>query len=166
MPIDKQQLAEDCFTLAKEIHSIGYDHLIDQEIEEERKANLRLCKELNAKSLDSFSVYARYQEMDYEYLVRTLWDYSAQMKDHMFKLEREWSAEEIALMHEEYNKQLLTRKSRRGKIGDKKLMKKAQDKMITNLNDSTDWNTEVTLAFLMTKQQKRIKDELAKKNKK
>ena len=104
--------------------------------------------------------------MEYEDLVRTLWDYSAQMKDHTFKLEREWSAEEITIMHEEYNKQRLTRKSRRGKIGDAKLMKKAQDKIAPRFKDSTDWNTEATLSYLMLNQDARIREALAKKNKK
>ena len=103
-PIDTKALAEDCFALANEIHDIGYEHLIEQEIEEERKDNLRLCKRLNEKRLNSSCTYSRFKKLDLDALTRKLWDYSAQIKDEKYKIERDWNDPEHYLtMEAEYD---------------------------------------------------------------
>ena len=128
--IDTKRLADDCFTLANEIHDIGYEHLIEQEVEDERKDNLRLCKQLNEKRLNSFPTYARFQKLDLDTLARKLWDYSAQMKDEKYKIERDWNDPEHYLtMQQEYNHQK-TFGGEGQRIGNKELMAEALWEML------------------------------------
>jgi hypothetical protein len=62
--IDKQELAEECLTIIKELHELGAP---------------KETKDLNRELLNSFPTYVRFMKKDLKELVRLSWELRAEL---------------------------------------------------------------------------------------